>query len=1121
MESIRHMRMQRWFGVAVATMTLLFGNAPSATAQGLTTGAVGGLITGSEGQPLENAQIQIRNQATGFSAGGLSRSTGRFLVQGLAVGTYTVTVRLIGYAPVTRENVQVVLGQTAVVDVVLQPATVQLQDVTVTAVGAGAEFTPTRQGAATVINDTLIRRVPLLQRDFTDLTKLSPQVARPMAGGGPSAGGVYNRFNNYTVDGVNQNDRFSLGSSGGTPGGATAGRIMSVEAVKEFQVLFSPTDVRYGNFAGMLVNAVTKSGTNTWEGGATYTFRTPYMAYDTTFIRRSDFDVKQYGFSLGGPIIRDRLHFFIAPEWQARTDPSAGPSANIATGRVGDVSLDSVARIAQIMSARGVDVGTADFVRRANPLANLFGRLDWQINDNNRLAFRQLYNTAEQDEFLRNESPFNTNVGQQNSGIRLTSNAFSRKNTNISSVATLYTTGLGGWSNELSVGYNTIEDERIVPLNTPEIAVAVTPVGGTSANRAVTFGTERFSPGNLLKQRILEVSNNFTKAFGDHALTIGGRYERAYIYNYFLSGAANGAYLFPSIARLEAGQPSAYAFSYANGGDIAAEFSGQQITAYAQDQWSMTRNLTLTYGLRVDVPSYIDSPGLNQDILTRSTAAGLEVRTDWTPKATPLWSPRVGFNWNVNGESVTQVRGNLGVFTAPVPYIMVGNAYSNTGLGGVTVTCTEAQNNVPAFTTDVSQLPRACANQDPPVPGAAGTVGVNTNDPNFRNPQNLTASLGFDRKLPRGFVFTAEGLYRKAINGVYLEDLNFRGPREVGGDVYRTNTGRVLYADTITTNAAGATTVNNTSRRLITQTGTNNVNFGEGIIHLTNQSADYSYTLTGQLRKRFDRTLEVTAAYTFMQAKDLQSLTSDRAISNYRNGNQTGGVITDRSNLGTSYFQRPHRVVLYGTYTAPWTEAQTDITFFWEGMSGTPFTYTVNTDINGDGIIGNDPIYVPRNAADPSEIRIGTGAGTAFAPNAAAAADFERFIAGQDCLDSQRGRIMDRNSCRSPWQNRMDVSIRQSLPAVRGQAATVQLDIFNVANFVNRDWGHLKLPPLAANFPQQNILTVRQREASPLSNETANGYEFDSRLRTGDAFRPEGNQTRDFYQLQLSLRLAF
>ena len=181
---------------------------------------------------------------------------------------------------------------------------------------------------STVVTDSLMRRGPTLQRDFTDLVKLTPQVSSTAQG--PSAGGAYNRLNNFTVDGANQNDRFNLGSSGGQPGGATAGRIMSMEAVKEFQVLMSPTDVRYGNFAGMMINAVTRNGTNTFEGGAIYMFRNPQMAANVEQIRTSDFKIKQYGFTLGGPIIKNKLHFFLAPEWQQRTDPTAGPTINAA-----------------------------------------------------------------------------------------------------------------------------------------------------------------------------------------------------------------------------------------------------------------------------------------------------------------------------------------------------------------------------------------------------------------------------------------------------------------------------------------------------------------------------------------------------------------------------------------------------------------------------------------------------------------------------------------------------------------------------------------------------------------------------------------------------------------------
>jgi hypothetical protein len=304
-------------------------------------------------------------------------------------------------------------------------------------------------------------------------------------------------------------------------------------------------------------------------------------------------------------------------------------------------------------------------------------------------------------------------------------------------------------------------------------------------------------------------------------------------------------------------------------------------------------------------------------------------------------------------------------------------------------------------------------------------------------------------------------------------------------------------------------------------TGTNNVAFTEGAVFLTNQSSDYSYSLSTQAKKRFNRAFEITGAYTYMQSKDAQSLTSDRAISNFRNGRQTAGRLDDKSEVASSYFERPHRFLAFGTYTAPWVQYQTDVTFYMEAISGTSITYVTSNDLNGDGIQGNDPIYVPRNATDASEMRIGTGSGNAFALNAQAAADFQRFIERQPCLDDQRGKIMKRGSCRSPMQQRLDLSVRQSLPRIRGQSVTIQLDIVNVPNLINRQWGQLKLPALSPTFPQQQILTVRQRNAGSINDESLLGYEFDSRLRTGDPHRRQPNQFRDWYQMQLTLRYAF
>ncbi|HYC50532.1 MAG TPA: carboxypeptidase regulatory-like domain-containing protein, partial [Gemmatimonadaceae bacterium] len=303
------MQMSRWITRAAVLLALPVASA-SLSAQGVTTGAISGTVTNEQGQPVAEAQVAITNRATGYVSNAVTRDNGYYFVQGLEVGgPYTVSVRRLGFQPADVNDVRVVLSRTTRVDVVIRQAAQQLAGVVTTADANNAEFSSSRQGAATVVADTLIRRLPTLQRDFTDLVKLTPQVVPNAGGQGPSAAGAYNRLNNFTVDGANQNDRFNLGSSGGQPGGATGGRIMSQEAVKEFQVLLSPTDVRYGNFAGMTINAVTKSGTNEFLGGATYTFRTPYMAANVDQIRSSGFKIRDYGFHLGGPIIKDKLHF--------------------------------------------------------------------------------------------------------------------------------------------------------------------------------------------------------------------------------------------------------------------------------------------------------------------------------------------------------------------------------------------------------------------------------------------------------------------------------------------------------------------------------------------------------------------------------------------------------------------------------------------------------------------------------------------------------------------------------------------------------------------------------------------------------------------------------------------
>jgi hypothetical protein len=1134
------MRIPRQLLGALVALGASLVSAADLAAQGVTTGAITGTVADASGAGIEGAQIQIINVASGTSTGGLTRRNGLYLVQGLEVGgPYTVRVRRIGFEPVERTGIFVSLSAATRVDIALAAQATVLAGVTIEAEAEAGEFSPTRQGVGTTIGDTLIRRMPLLNRNFTDLVKLTPQVINP-GSGGSSAGGQYNRFNSFNIDGASQNDRFNLNSSGGQPGAAGNGRIISAEAVKEFRVLLSPTDVRQANFTGMLVNAVTKSGTNTFEGGATYTFRNEN--FSSSNFRTTKLDVKQYGFQLGGPIIKDKLHFFVAPEWQERTSGATGAfvgAGGTTTGANLNIAPDSIALVQQLVRDRlGFEPGTSGRIDLDNPLTNLFGRLDWSINEQHRLVFRQLVNRTENLSFSRNSNTFNTSPTTQNTGFRLGSNQFNGVNKNNSSVAQLYSNFLNGMANEFIAGFNTIRDERIVPTVTPEVAVGVVPVGATGTGTTnptavITFGTEQFSIGNRAEQDILELQNNFTMPFGVHTVTVGGRFEHVKVFNQFPQ-ALGGVYVFPNIAALDAVTPSGYAVGYPNSGnpaDIPAEFTTNMTSLYAQDQWSLSQNLTLTAGLRADIPVLDIKPVRNETAMDLFAAAGLDLDNSATPKTRAYWSPRLGFNWDPTGDQMNQVRGNIGVFTGPPPFVLVGNPEQNSGANLVLLSCTGAA--TPAFTADVNNLPRACLTGDPPAPGTppapnqAGTNTLNLNDPDLKYPQSFVTSLGFDRQLPFGFVATVEGLYRKAINGLRVRDINLLGPRLVNGEIYRDRNGRVLYADTI---LANGTITNFGARAIDTLRG---VPFTQGAIYLTNESKSYNYTLTGQLKKRF-ADLEVTGAYTFNRARDVQSLTSDRAISNWRFSREYAGL-ESADDLTTSAFERPHRVILYGTYTLPWKRfGATDVTMFYEGVSGNPVTYTSTLDLNGDGFNGNDPIYVPRDATDQSEILIGsmTTAGV-FTQDTEAAADFDEFIESQECLDKQRGRIMARNSCRTPWQNRMDLSIRQSIPEIAGQNFTVQLDVINfpgalgealdaIGTDKDRNWFKVRGATLSSN-PQQAVLAgnsgtgLRARSIGTLA-ESQPVYTFNSTARTRGPYDFESNLG---YNMQLTFRYAF
>jgi hypothetical protein len=1067
----------RWLRTAALLAVLPFG---SVLAQGVTTGAIGGVVTSDQGQPVANAQVQVILQSTGVSRGAITRDDGQYLVQGLEPGgPYTVRIRRIGFAPGEQNGLTVSLSQTLRIDFKLQPQAAQIAGVTVVAATAAQVISPTKTGVGTAISDSAIHRFPTLNRDFTDFAKLAPQIST--TGNGLSGGGINNRYNNIQIDGASESDLFGLGSNG-RPGDQAGAKSISLEAVKEYQVLLSPFDVRQGNFAGVLINAVTKSGSNELHGSAFYYGRNQSMTRSQEYL--TDFSLKQYGFSLGGPIIKNRAFFFVAPEFQQQQLPSSGPFLGSSDSPVTAAQVD---QFNAALQQYGFGGGSGGLLNRENPLQNIFGRVDVNLTSNTRIVLRHNYGWARNDVFGGGGSrdPITSSAPT----FALTSNLYGFTSKKNSTVGQVFTNFSNGAYNELNVGYTTINDFRTIPQETPQITVTVPRVTGTGFANLVA-GTEQSSQGNALDQKTLELSDNFTIPFGSHNVTIGTKnifYESA---NLFASNRF-GTWAFSSLDSLNRGIPSSYMVSVAVPAGTDGYVRMRQATygVYAEDQWAVTPRVNVTYGLRLDIPTFRDQPLYNPSV---DSAYGRN--TAEVPSGNIQYSPRVGFNWDVTGDQRNQVRGGIGLFTGSPAYVWISNAFSNSGLVGTPgLTCSNTNptnaNYPPVFTpASAKNPPTSCGGTNPTPASARLSSAVNTLAPDLRFPQEMKASVGYDHAFDNGIVATVEGLYSRSVYQLFYRNLALAGPQ--GTDAH----GRVMYG-TITGSSANA----------ITQGGRTQV------YDAKNASGDYSYNITGGLQKRFSNRWEGSLFYTYSQARDLQSTLNSTASSNFNQGRTVSGDLNDESHLARSKWEQPHRILASVTYALP---TKTDISVIYAGTSGAPYDYTYRTDENADGSRANDLLYVPKSTTDPNEILFtGYDDPTKAASVQAQQQAFAAFINRVGCLRDQAGHLMGRMTCRAPWRNLTNVAIRQAVPTLRGQNVSVQLDIFNFANLLNKDWGRQR-EVVSPGLPSVGILS--RTGTATQNGKTVGVYTFDTGTPFSNALNAESN-----YRMQLSVRYSF
>jgi len=991
-----------------------------ARAQGVTSGAVSGRVVDDLGNPVAGASISVVNTTTGSTSRATAARDGRYLVPGLDVGgPYSVTVRHPGYQSQMRDGQMLTLSQNLTLDFRLERQTIILSTVSVTT-ETDPILSPDRTGAATVISDSALRRLPSLDRTFTDFVILSPEVSD--AGPGLSGAGVNNRHNNIQIDGSSENDLFGLGETG-QPGGQARGKSIGLESVREYQVLLAPFDVQQGNFAGVLVNAVTRGGTNELHGSAFFTSRSEGLARNVDYVRDQEYSQRQFGFSIGGPIVKDRVHFFLSPEFQRRFEPAAGPYLG-QTSEPYPVSSAEIDRFRTLLGGYGIDAGSAGPARNANPLRNIFARFDIAPSVNNRLVLRYNYGRAEDDVLARDPTL-----------IRLTSNAHAFTSVKNSTVAQLFTSFEGGAGNELIVGYNRIRDRRNPAVFAPQVQVGVpTVTGGTALLRA---GAENSSQGTEVDQDVIELTDNYTVPVGRHRLTVGTQNEFYRLRNLFAQNSY-GVWEFSSLDSLARGDAARYQVGVGLGGPIDARFDAAQLGLYVQDRWQATDRFVVTAGLRLDVPFLLDKPQENPSVL-----ADYGRRTDDVPSGNVQFSPRIGFNWNRSGDRLEQLRGGFGLFVGRPPFVWIGNAYQNSGTGLAQLSCVST-GAVPQFTSSTAATPPSvCANGA--TAATTGDIALLSSDLKF--PQFARASLAYDRRFGHVWIGSIEAMYTRAMSTFFYTN------RALAGSQGLDRNGRVVYG-TIATSGVATPALSGPRRN---------------VIDVQNASKDYSYNVTTSLNRRFTNWFEAHASYTYEQARDIQSLTSSVATSNWRFGRAISGDQYSQ-NLDRSAFELPHRVVAYGTFSL---STRTDVSLIYLGHSGSNYDFVYGGsggagDLNADGAQGNDLIYIPADVAKESEIRFSGVSPVAGADNSPPAqaqriADqqsaFERYITSTDCLNRQRGRILTRNSCRSPWTNTVNVSVRQALPSILGQTITVQLDVFNFLNLLNADWGLQPLPP--------------------------------------------------------------
>jgi outer membrane receptor for ferrienterochelin and colicin len=1002
--------------------------------QGVTTSSINGIIRDQNGQPLPGATIIALHTPSGTQYGTSSRNDGTFTIPNARVGgPYTITTTFVGYTEDKKENVFLSLGQTHNLRVQLSESSIELEDIEITASKEDV-FNSERTGASTNISQEQISTLPTVGRNLTDFTRLTPQVA-VTANQGISIAGANNRYNSIFIDGAVNNDVFGLSETGTNGGQANSISPISIDAIEEFQVVIAPFDVRLGGFAGGGINAVTRSGSNKFSGSV-YTFyrneqlagKTPTDNPDAERVKLDDFTAQTTGFRLGGPIIRDKLFFFVNAEIQRDETPQPFDYTTF-NGTLTQSELNTLTDF--LKNRYGYDPGGYLDNPSETRSDKFLARLDYNLSNNHKITVRHSYTKGEA--FKRARS--------SNSTINFGNNSEFFPSTTNSTAIELKSSFGNAKSNNLILGYTSVVDDRgSIGSDFPRVTI------NDGANRVV-FGTEPFSTINQLKSKIFTLTDNFTIYRQRHVLTFGTHNEYGTFYNAFV-GNAFGTYTFADLnSFLNEESSTDYERSYSlvddvsgDGTKAAADFNTLQLGFYAQDEITVNEKLKISAGLRLDIPMFLNKPQedpyFNNTVIPKIEAEGYDLqgaRVGEVPRPQIMLSPRIGFNYDVTGEQTTQIRGGVGIFTSRIPYVWPGASFNNNGvlIGAIPG---NANPQVP-FRPDPNNQYDA---QDVGAVVATPSGDINIFARNFKFPQVFRTSLAIDQLLTGGIVGTLEGIFSKTLNNINYEQFNVKQP---------------------TTTLAGADGRPRWNRSDPVDGTYRHILLGK------NTSKGYSYNLTMQLRKTFDFGLSTNVGYTFGRSKVLNEGTSSQNSSQWRYIENVNGK--NRLDLSYSDFDLGSRIIASVSYRKEYlNHFATTISLFYNGQSGARYSYIYrNSLLNDDPQASNtddDLIYVPRNyptyaeALAAGEIRFLPITGSSPVSEEQQWIDLNEFIEGDEYLNSRRGRYAERNGDRLPFTNVIDLRVLQDFYVnINSTRHTLQLsfDVFNFTNMLNKDWG--------------------------------------------------------------------